>query len=175
MKDLFKKYHRHRVLSNLGILSLSAILAVSVNTFLLSGPTWDTLKANILESTAHTNIQQDFVAATWEENISFQNTRLLQDVKAMSFSLAYNPEFVSFLDVQSQLSGVQIVPIENEDGFSTYILSFESPSDIYPLSDLLDLKYEKLENTTVHLNIINVNFTDTSGTTYSLSTSWIMF
>jgi len=89
----------------------------------------------------------------------------------MSFSLAYNPEFVSFLDVQSQLSGVQIVPIENEDGFSTYILSFESPSDIYPLSDLLDLKYEKLENTTVHLNIINVNFTDTSGTTYSLSTS----
>jgi len=175
MKDLFKKYHRHKTLSNLGVLSLSAILAVSVNMFLLGGPTGESLKANIIESTTHTNVKSDFVASAGIESISFQNTQLLQSVESISFSLAYNPELIDFTDMQSPFADMQITPIENEDGFSTYILSLETPVDIYPLSSLLDIQYKKIEDATIHLNIINVNFSDSSGDTYSLTTSWIMF
>ncbi len=50
MKDLFQNYHKHKVLSNIGLLSLSALLALSINSFVLSGNIGENIKASVLEA-----------------------------------------------------------------------------------------------------------------------------
>lgn len=174
MKDLFKKYHRHKVLTNLWILSISAVLAVSVNMFLLWGPTWETLKANVLEATEK-SVNQDFIAYIDWWSIHFRNNSTMRQVKDFSFSLAYNPEVLELDTTKSVLNGSEVHTIENEDGFVNYIVTLTVAGDIASNTTLLSIPYTKTVQSTAQLNIINVNFSDSSWNIYSLSTRGIMF
>lgn len=175
MKDLFQNYHRHKVLSNLWILSLSAILAISINSFVLSGETWDMLKANILESSIEHDVDLDFLATTNDENkIIFQNTQEMTNVTEMSFSLAYDNESLTIWWDISEIDGATVTKIENQAWFITYILNFTEPQNIEANTAIATLDSQKLSETTTHINIINVNFTDSSGEVFMLSTTGIM-
>jgi len=175
MKDLFKNYHKHKVLSNAWILSIAALLAVSVNMFILSGNTGQTLKANVLEATSTQVSSVDVLAAANESTISLSNTQEMQNVMQLSFSLAYNPEILSLWASQTLLWDSEISVIENNDGFSNYILTSWSPLNITAGSELVNISYAKPQDETVHLNIINVNFTDNQDESYLLSSKWIIF
>jgi hypothetical protein len=175
MKDLFKNYHKHKALSNLWIFSISAMLAVSINMFLLSGNTWEMLKASVLEATVNQESKIDFSAKITDTSLAFTNTKEMQDVTEFSFSLAYNFEILKLWEYSSILIDANVSVIENNDGFSSYILTFESPISIPANTKIIDLNYRKTPEQTVHLNIINVNFTDTTQEKYLLRTQWIIF
>lgn len=175
MKDLFKKYHRRKVLTNLWILSLSAILAVSINMTFLGGQNGDMLKASIVETWKKNIIQNDFIIEQSENTLSFKNTQVLNDASWLSFSLAYDGNLLDIKDEQSDIAWIQIDSIKNEDGFINYILQFESADTISAGSTLMSLPYEKTQTGTVHLNIINVNFSDKDNNVYSLTSEGIIF
>ena len=174
MKDIFKKYHRHKVLTNLGILSISAILAISVNMFFLGWQTGEALKANVLEAT-NSEIGQDFIAKDEDTSISFSNSSPLSNMKDFSFSLAYNPELLTLKEAISPINGAKVHSIKNEEGFINYIITLETPMSIPAGSNILSLPYVKTSQETVHLNIINVTFSDEEWGVYSLTTEGIMF
>lgn len=175
MKDLFKNYHKHKVLSNLGVLSISAILAVSVNMFLLSGNTAQSLKANVLEATSTQINKVDFSATSTPHFIVFSNSQEIKNVTELSFSLAYNFELLELWEISTDIEWSNISVIENNDGFSSYIMTFTNPITISENNDIIKLDYQKTSEETVHLNIINVNFKDSEEQTYLLSTAWIIF
>ena len=175
MKDLFQNYHKHKVLSNIGLLAISAVLAVSVNMFMLSGSTGATLKANVLEASGQAAAWVDFMAHHTPKAIRFTNSQQMLAVKELSFSLAYNHELLSLGEYNSSLAGAQVSVIENNDGFSSYLMSFASPINIPAESTIIDLSYTKSSDETVHFNIINVNFKDTQDESYLLSTQSIIF
>jgi hypothetical protein len=175
MKDLFQNYHKHKVLSNVWILSIAALLAVSVNMFLFSGNTGEMIKANVLEATVNQASKIDFSAEISNDAIVFRNSQEMQDVKEFSFSLAYNFEILELWGYSSSLGENNISLIENNDGFSSYIMTFVNPINIPENTQIIDLNYIKMLEQTVHLNIINVNFTDNSEEKYLLRTQWIIF
>jgi len=144
--------------------------------FLFNTPSWDMLKANILEWVPeHTDTWIDFIGDVWDEGISFRNSKIMESVKSISFSLAYNPDLLALGDVSSILEWVQISPIENEAWYSSYIMSFDSLQTIAPQTNIIDLSYTRTGEETIHLNIINVNFQDNTDNTYYLSSSGIIF
>ena len=174
MKDLFKNYHKHKVLTNMWILSISAILAVSVNSFLLSGQTGEHLKASVIEATVPEKTV-DFWVNISENSLSFYNSKDMQEVVEISFSLAYDSDIADIVNPTSSLAGANITEIKNEDGFVTYILTFSEAQSITAMTDIIQVATEKKEQSTSHVNIINVNFTDASGVKYILSAEGIMF
>jgi hypothetical protein len=68
------------------------------------------------------------------------------------------------------LNNANIDLIENNDGFSTYIMTFNTPVDISANSNIVTVDYKKNSEETVHLNIVNVNFKDIDNEEYLLST-----
>jgi len=175
MKDLFKNYHKHKVLSNLGILGVSAILAVSVNMFVLSWSTGEALKANVLEATVEKVNTADFVAVANSGSVKFSNAQKMQEVTELSFSLAYNSELLTFGEYSSEIGSWNISLIENSEGFSTFLMNFTTPVNIPGETQILTLEYEKSSQETAYINTINVNFTDTDNEKYILSTQGIIF
>ncbi len=176
MKDLFQNYHRKKVLSHLGILSLSVILAVSINSFIFSTSNGKMIVANVLDAkTRQAKNNIDFKAISWNESISFQNTQEMKNVVEFSFSLAYNPEILSLKKSISNIPGAYITEILEQWGFASYIITFDSPINIKENSEILSLAFKKLSTDTIQLNIINVNFKDSSDEVFLLTSSGIMF
>lgn len=175
MSDFFQNYHKHKVLSNVWILWLSLILAVSANMFVLSGSTGESLKASVLESTVNKEKLVDFQAIVSENSISFSNAQIMKNVQEISFSLAYNSEILEFLENSSPLPTSQISVIGNESWFSTYIISLSEAVDINKNSEILKIDTKKLQEKSAFINLINVNFTDSAWEVYLLSTKGILF
>lgn len=174
MQDFFKNYHKKKALSHLGIFSISAILAVSINMFVLSGNSGASLKANILETT--NSVQKVDLQIQHNQNtLDFTNTQEMKDVTEISISLAYNPELVDLLATTSSILGSEITTIENEPGFSNYIITLSVPSDIAINTAILSILENKNSGETAHLNPININFTDSLGDTFILSSEAIIF
>lgn len=175
MKDLFKSYHRKKVLTNLWILSLSAIFAVSINMTLLGWQTWENLKANVLEISEQDVSMPNFIAQNDGEKVIFSTSWILQNVSSISFSLAYNPEILELQESISPLVGSQIAAIENDEGYINYMINISENITIDEGSQLLTIPYERVWSGTIHMNVVNANFSDSAENVFFLSSEGIMF
>jgi hypothetical protein len=117
----------------------------------------------------------DFSAEASENSIVFKNSQEMQNVTQIAFSLAYNFEILKLIKHSSSLNIQDIALIENNDGFSSYIITMKEPVNISSDSEIIKLDYEKTSDETVHLNIVNVNFMDSEENSYLLSTQSIIF
>mgnify|MGYP005985475477 FL=1 len=97
------------------------------------------------------------------------SSKNMTNVKNVSFSVVYNPENINIL----KTNGLQ--HISTNDGISTYILQFAEPKNIIKGEKVALLEINKNKNKTEHVNIVEANFTDDSGNSYQLSTSWVTF
>jgi hypothetical protein len=62
MKDILKKYKKHIIISNIGIIAASFVVAIGVNFFLIDGTQiGQNLKANVIESIEAKNKADIFV------------------------------------------------------------------------------------------------------------------
>lgn len=98
----------------------------------------------------------------------------MNDVTELSISLAYDPDTIKLDSIQSNLTD-SIVEINNEAGFKTLVMSFETPKDIFSETELLSLTWSKETDSTSYINMIQTNFTDSTGELYLLSSSWVIY
>ena len=163
------------MLSHLGILGISAILAISINMFMLDTPMWKTLTANVLTANDTQSIQADFIAQSSQESISFHNSKDMSDVVEIAFSISYNPDDGSPINPSSLLANSNLNELQNEAGIASYIISFPAWQDILTDSEILKLNFKKQQDLNTHINVMNVNFKDSSGETFLLSSAGIVF
>jgi len=175
MKDLFKSYHKQKVLSHLGILGISCVLAVSINMFVLSGTNWDLLKASITEIQNENSISEDINFIHSNNSVIVKNTKQIDNIEQLSFSVAYNHDLLVLQDSQSNIDWVSISSISETPWFSNYILTFTQPISLEADSQIIELGYQRNSNEPIYLNPININFMDSDGMNYSLSASSLIF
>jgi len=175
MKDLFSSYHKQKALSHLGILSLSAVLAISINMFVLNGPSGDSLKANITELQTATQVQDDIAIIAKAESINIVNSQKMDNVTEMSISFAYDQEMLSLWDTVSSINGANISKIETTPGFSSFIVVFDTPVNLNESSEIFNISYTRKSDETIYFNPININFTDSESNNYSLTASSLLF
>ena len=173
MKDLFKNYHKHKVLTNLSVIGVSLVLAISVNMLLVWNQSASMLKANVLEATSISQ-KSDIELVYTDSAISVLVHQDVNNITELSFSLAYNSENVELWETSSEYSS-NISDLENEDWFKNIIIVFDEVSTLQAWSTILEIQHQKISDNTGYLNVINANFKDSAGETYLLTTSWLVF
>jgi len=174
MKDVFRNYHKHKVLTNIGIIGISFILAISINMLLVWNQSGQLLKASVLDATNTVSTSDIEIVknASW---IAFIANQDMSSVTELSFSIAYNADAIELWDLESKLSWVEITEIENESGYKNLIFTFQSETNISGSNIFLNIPVTINTTETNYINIINANFKDSSWETYLLTTSWIIF
>lgn len=169
MTDILKKYNKQKKFSNISIVAMSLVFAIGINIFLFDDSNLvKNLKANAIESDIQLNKSDLYIE---QEAVYFSvfSSKNMTNVKNVSFSVVYNPENINIL----KTNGLQ--HISTNDGISTYILQFDEPKNIIKGEKVALLEINKNKNKTEHVNIVEANFTDNSGNSYQLSTSWVTF
>lgn len=173
MKDILKKYKKHKNITNIGIVIASLILAIWFNLFVIDGSDFGTsMRANILEAKSENN-RADVYWEYWEDTINIYSSKNMNNVKNISLSLSYNPNNVEIVS-QSSESG-QILKLNSENGIHTILLNYSPEKNIIKNNVIFSIQTNKSEEISEQINIFNANFTDTTGETYLLSTSGITF
>ena len=174
MKDIMKKYKRHKMISNLWILVTSLVLALGINFFVIDWTEmWKNLKTSVLNS--ELNKKSDiFLESSWNK-IVIKNSKNISSLDSISLSLVYNPLNLKIENITPELESLKVTEVTNTDGFSTIIISSSSPLDVSPSEILVSFDAVKTENKTENINVINANFSDSNSESYDLTTSWITF
>ena len=175
MKDIFSSYHKHKVLSHISLIALSAVFAFGINILLVQTPATEMLQANILWNEVQNESHTDFSIFVRGSELILQTLEPIQDMVELSFSLAYDPEVLKLWAYTTSLEASTIDELKNEDGFVTYIMRFESPLTLSAPNEILNLSYEKTQEKTVFLNPVQVNFKDKNGDIFLLSSSQLQF
>ena len=175
MKDIFSSYHKHKVLSHVSLIALSAIFAIGINVLLVQTPATQMLQANILWSETVEENSTDFSGFIRGKEIIFQTHEAMQEVQELSFSLAYDPQVLKLWAYTTSLEASTIDELKNEDGFVTYIIRFETPITLSSPNEIPNLSFEKAQQKTVFLNPVQVNFKDKNSEMFLLSSSQLQF
>ena len=174
MKDIFKKYRRHNLISNLWVLAASLVLAFGINVFLIDGTQiGQNLKANVLQPIS-TETQADiFLQKEWE-NFVVKNSKNINNALNISISLIYNWENTNISEITSAYGN--IIELQNEPGINLIIVNLDADTNIKAGQEIIKFNASKKDEIKAeNINIINANFKDTTEELYFLSTSWITF
>ena len=174
MKDIMKKYKKHKIISNLWVLVISLFLALAINFFVIDWTEiWQNLKTSVLNNKV--NKKSDiFLENSWDE-IVVKNFKNMNFLDSISFSLVYNPENITIWNLRSWKNWLELTKIRNTPGFYTIILISKFPLDINSWEVLISFEIKKKNNKTESINLINANFSDSNSESYELTTSWITF
>ena len=174
MKDIIKKYKKHNLIHNLGILAASLVIAIWVNFFVLDGQVWSYVKTSVLEAGEKNNIANVYLTNN-EGKIKVLTSKSMNNVSELSLSLVYNPENLTVGKIYSTSLPSKITNIANEAGLNTLLIQLDTDTNISAWDEILIIETEKWAQKTENLNIINANFKDSSWEKYLLSTSGIIF
>jgi predicted membrane protein len=175
MKDIFKKYHRHKIITRISLLSLSVILAVSINVFMLSWNNATMLKASILDVSQKSWDKIDFQWIYKDTILSFSTNKAMQNVTQFSYSLAYNPDEIIIWDTSS-IFVWENVRFEENSWYITVIFTPKTPINFNTWDVIHSYEIERIDQLfTWIINVVNANFTDIDENTYLLTTEWIIF
>lgn len=133
------------------------------------------LKANILEAASKKQIESlDFIGtySTW--SINFQNNNIMQNVRKISFSLAYNPDEITIWEGKIS-EDFSLNTFENTKGLITFIINMSQDTVLAANTEVIRIDVEKIDNSAGLINVLNANFTDDSGNIFHLSTEGIIF
>lgn len=169
MTDILNKYNKQKKFSNISIVVTSLVFAIWVNVFLFDDTNLvKNLKASAIQSNEFSQ-SSDLYLEQEAVYFSLFSSKNMTNVKNVTFSVVYNPENINIL----KTNGLQL--ISRSAGISTYILQFDEPKNIIKGEKIALLEINKNKNKTENVNIVEANFTDNSGNTYTLSTSWVTF
>jgi len=172
MQDIIKKYRKHKKITNLGIVLTSLVIAFWVNFLLIDWTvTGQNLKASILNAN-NVEINSDVYFDLEDDKIILKTSKIINNIKNLSFSITYNPENVEIIDI---VSSNNLSEISNEEWIKSIIINFEAEKNINPNESILEINTNKKVQKSENINIINSNFTDNTWENYMLSSSWITF
>lgn len=172
--DIIKKYKKHKKMSNLSIVAISLVIALSVNFLIIDGTNIQkNLKTSVIENQIENDLWDVYLENNWND-IILKTNKNINNITNLSFSISYNPENVEIDKIISKYSA-EISDISNVKWLNTLILDFAEQNNLNSQEKILTIKTSKKENKTENINIINANFTDSVNNTYELSTSWVVY
>jgi len=175
---VFKQFKKQKIFNQISFVFAAMVIGFGINSFVLNWDFWNSLKANILETSI--NKENEKKADIYIEKTQWKNSNLMKlissenidKVKSLSFSFTYNPEEVEIQDI---FPNIDTTRIENEEWITTFIINNEKVKNIKSGEEIINFYISKKISKTVNLNLINANFTDSTDTKYDLTTSWIIF
>ncbi len=175
MKDFIKKYHNKKIIWNLWIVAASLVMAVAINFFVIDwSDLWNNLKASVINSkNIEKNNKADIYIETNKSKIQIKNSKEMNNVDNISFSLIYNPENINIIWYQSEYWEVTKLWTANS-WLNNFIIKTEGQK-IDKSSSVLEIEISKNNENSEQLNIINANFKDIENQRYQLTTSWITY
>jgi hypothetical protein len=173
-KDFIKEYKQRKLIWNLWILALSLVLALWINFYLLdSTETWRNLKASILDINPAEDRADLYLENTWNQLV-MKTPNIFQNPTSLSISLIYNPLVLEIQSITSSFWEVAILWEQNVWS-DTILLTMNWTRDIYAWDVIFEVNYNKKEQSSTQLNIVNANFEDIGNDRYELSTEGITF
>ena len=173
---VFQQFRKQKIFNQISFVMAALVMAFWINSFVLNWQYWEQLKTNILETNIKKENKSDIYVEKEKNIAKIKVAKRMDNVKSISFGLVYNPEAIDIQDIVSDIKEIELLKLENEKGITTLILNFNEPKSIKSWESILDLYIsKKIEKTTQNINIINSNFTDSTGAKYELTTSWITF
>jgi|SaaInlStandDraft_6_1057023.scaffolds.fasta_scaffold02078_6 hypothetical protein len=173
MKDIIKKYHKHKLFTNLNIVLVSLVMAIWINFFLVDWTQiWQNLKASVLNTQVNENLS-DISIENIDNSLYIVANRNMSKINNLSFSISYNQKNVTISDINSEIW--DIVNLSNTPWINSIILSTDILTNIKVWDKIVKISHEKTEQVSENINLSNANFTDWDGKHKTLSTSWITF
>lgn len=170
MKDIFRGYHRNKILTHVGVFLLSLICALGIQLLFTDGDISHRLQANIVwgKMIAHTDIEKkEGLRAELRDNfIDIVLYESLSHMESISLSLVYDPSTIEiwdnivenllFVSTEAWIATLQYTLSEN--------LSVKSGEVLFSLPLL-----RKNDSPTV-INLYNASYIDHTSTNNTLST-----
>lgn len=166
MKDIFKRYKHNRIKKHAGIITLSAIFALWINSLLFSPIGGNALTANILSNSESTQTLTNTKLIVESGELMLLSQSTMQDVESISFTIAYDPSSIEFTHQESYSI------IENVPGLRLYTIQMQG-QDIMPW-DVIALMPLESDSTGI-INIVQTQFTDTLWESYEFSAENVIF
>lgn len=173
MKDFLAKYKNRQIIWNIYIALASLGMAFIINILFIDWTNFEkNLRTSILDSGITTEAKADiYLWVNWEK-IILQNSKEMQKVENISFSVVYDNSNLEISEIKSDLWEIKIL-WEKWSGIETILIDING-KNIEKNKNLIELNFTKKDpEYTTQINLFNSNFTDSSGTIYSLTTSWI--
>jgi len=179
MEDVIKKYNSTKKIKNIFILITSLSLALWLNLFFSNTDMWNYIKSSVLDTW---NLNKDIWELYLENNtlwwnniINVLNSKQLNNVQTLSFSIMYNPENIEIKDEIINIKNADFVKLwKLNNWFYSLIINFEENTTINKGENIFSFIINKKTSEQENINLINANFEDTE-IKYSLTTSWIEF
>ena len=137
MKDILKKYKKHKKFTNIGIVVTSLVLAIWFNLFVIDGSDFGkTMRANVLEAKIENN-RADIYGEYSENTIKVFSSKNMNNVKNISLSFTYNPNNVEI--VSKNTDSAEILELSNENGINTIVLNYSQEKNILKNDNILSI------------------------------------
>ena len=173
MINFILKYMENKIISNIVIIFMSLVLAFFINYFLINNTNfWKNIKANLLEIWGIEN-KADIFFEKKDWFLYVISNKDIKNIKNLSLSFTYNYENISISNISSK--NWDIINISNSPWIDSIVLINENKIDIKKWDKILKLNIIKINDNSWIINIINVNFKDSSWEIYLPTTSWIIF
>jgi len=173
MINFFSKYKKKKAIRTYWIITMSLILALWINFLVLDSSIWQKLQISVINSWENNKTGDIYLSINNNVTNLIANKDMLW-IKSFSLSIAYNPTNVIISEIKT-IIWWNMINEENEEWFTTIILNLSTPVDVKKWGSIVSFintkKEEKLEN----INLVNVNFTDSTWEVYLLSSSWLEF
>lgn len=182
MEDILTKYKKKKKYQRFGIITVSLVLAISINYAFSNTKVWEYIKTNIQEQWNKKSLEKAYIYLEKVEGsinsiMKLKNSKKMSEVKTITFSMTYNPGNVNIKNIFSDIQWSNISNLwEKNQWYTTVTITFDNYIDIEKNQDIANILVEKnnidlLEN----INLINVNFEDKEWIIYKLTMSGIDF
>lgn len=171
MKDFLKDYQKRKTIWKIYVVLSAFVMAFAINFIIFDWNSFQqNLKTSVLES-KKIEKKADFYLENENWKIFLKNSKSMENVKNISFSLVYDMENFQIDEVKSNLWKVETL-WEKFSWVETIIINMNS-KNISKNDKIAEIIFSKKdENKMINLNLFNSNFSDWKEI-YSLTTSWL--
>lgn len=178
-KDIIKSYRSKKIKSNLWLIALSLVFAISINFALSDSKIWNYLKTSVNEASNtnknNSDLYMEKIVSNPNIEIKIKTSKDIHDVRNLAFSFFYNNENIKIKDIMSDIDWVKLNKMVDYEWTKTINLVFDSNKTIKSWDTIASIFIEKNSKNIENLNLLNTNFTDKDNNIYYLTSSGIEF
>lgn len=171
MKDFLQKYKNKKIIWNIYIILSAFLMAFFINFLVIDWTNiWNNLKTSILESWINYEKKADIYLEKKDKQVFLKNSKEIKNTKNISFSIVYDNSNTEVLEIKSNIWKVDYL-WEKWSWIETIIINIEN-KDIKKDENIAEIIFNKKEDKSSQINIINWNFTDIEENIFNLTSSW---
>lgn len=174
MIDIIKKYRKHNLIKNTGLVAVSLVLALWINLFVSDSSLWQKLQISVINSWENSTIWDIYLVKNDTWDLSLKSSKDMLKVKSISLSIAHNPTSLKITEIKNTIDW-NLIKQETDPWLVTLVLNLKSPVDIKSNENIFEIKASKSEVKIENINIINANFTDIKNEVFLLSSSGVEY